>query len=88
VAAAEIPEELVHLRIAIWAAEAQSAELREQLQAVDAQRRESLEAELYLARATRSKAVAELYAHPWWAAQPSRNSADQAVNGAARARAE
>jgi hypothetical protein len=83
---AEIPEDLVHLKIAIWAAEAQCAMLREQLQAGDALRREGLEAELYLARGHRSTAIAELYAHAWWASQPSRSAADLAVNAAARAR--
>lgn len=85
---AEVPEELVHLKIAIWAAEAQSAVLREQLQAADIPQRENLEAQLYWARGSRSKAVAQLYAHPWWASQPSRSSADQALNSAARAYAE
>lgn len=82
-----VPEDLVHLKIAVWAAEAQCALLRAQLQAADTDRRERLEAELYLARAGRSKAVAALYAHRWWAAQPSRRGADQVVDAAAKARA-
>jgi hypothetical protein len=84
----EVPEDLVDLKIAIWAAEARCALLREQLPSAEAGQRERLEAELYLARGSRSKAVASLYAHSWWAAQPSRHRADQAVNGAARARAD
>jgi hypothetical protein len=83
---ADVPEDLVRLKIAVWAVEARCAMLREQMQVADAQRRERLEAELYLARGRRSTAIAEMYAHPWWASQPSRRAGDLAVNEAARAR--
>lgn len=84
----DVPEDLVALKAAFWAADARCAALSDQMPAADPQEQQRLEAELFMARAKRSTALGGLYAHPWWATQANRYQADQAVNNAARALAD
>lgn len=70
------PADLVELKAAFWAADAECAALAES----DADL-----AELRAARKKRLEIVVAMYAHDWWATAGPRYPADQRLNAAAKA---
>lgn len=73
------PADLVELKAAFWAPDAECAALANS---------EADSAELSAARKRRSDIVAALYSHPWWETAGPRYPADQKVNAAAKAPAQ
>jgi hypothetical protein len=86
VAGDEPPEDLVALKVAFWAADAECTALGERPAAPDSAGRERQAAQLNAALFKRARITAEMYRHSWWEEQPNRYEADQAVIRAARAR--
>jgi len=70
------PADLVELKAAFWAADAECAALADSGADSD---------KLNEARKKRSTIVGDLYAHPWWATAGLRYPADQRLNAAAKA---
>lgn len=71
----DVPEDLVKLKATFWFLDRRCAWLADRPDADEA---------LKDARVQRSQTVADLYAHPWWTAQPNRYAADQKIAAAAR----
>lgn len=81
----DVPEDLVQLKVAFWAADAECIALSAGPEPTDPRERERARADLDAANAKRLGLIAEMYAHPWWRIQPNRYEADLAVNQAAKA---
>jgi hypothetical protein len=79
-----VPDDLVALKVAFWAAQAKYRDLA-RLPAVSGARRQRHAAELVVARRMRNEVIAELNAHPWWGRQANSFEAEDAVTTAAMA---
>ena len=80
----EVPEDLVKLKAAFWAADAECTELSGRPDPEDPDEQQHALDELKAANLRRLGIITEMYAHPWWATQPNRYEADLAVNEAAK----
>jgi hypothetical protein len=85
VAENDVPEDLVKLKAAFWAADAECAALSARPDPADPDEQQRARDELKAANLKRLGIITEMYAHPWWATQNNRYEADLAVNAAAKA---
>jgi hypothetical protein len=83
----DLPNDLIELKLAFWAAEKLCADISERAVPSDPALAAQQDAELHMARTKRIEIVGKLYAHKWWSQQPNRYVADQKIIAAAKARA-
>ena len=87
VADENLPEDLIELKLAFWAADRLCTDIADRAVPSDPDLAAHQDAELHMARTKRAEIVGKLYAHRWWSQQPNRYAADQKINAAAKARA-
>lgn len=86
VADENLPDDLIELKLALWAADRLCADITDRAVPSDPELAAQRVAELHMARTKRAEIIGKLYAHRWWAQQPNRRAADQKVSAAAKAR--
>lgn len=82
-----VPDDLIELKLALWAADKLCADITDRAVPSDPRLAAQRDADLHMARTKRAEIVGKLYAHKWWRQQPNRSAADQKVSAAAKARA-
>ncbi|GAA2003432.1 hypothetical protein [Catenulispora subtropica] len=82
----DLPDDLIELKLAFWAADRLCADIAERAVPSDPGLAAQQDAELHMARTKRAAIVSKLYAHKWWGQQPNRQAADQKITAAAKAR--
>lgn len=83
----DLPDDLIELKLAFWAADRLCADIAERAVPSDPDLAAQQIAELHMARTKRVEIVGKMYAHQWWGQQPNRYAADQKIIAAAKARA-
>jgi len=86
VADENLPDDLIELKLAFWAADKVCADIADRAVPSDPDLAAKQSAELHMARTKRAEIVGKLYRHKWWTQQPNRYAADQQINAAAKAR--